>query len=69
MHLTNYAIQKKSEGFVQNETADDDSGHKRSLTQILQYLKNKEPGFSPEAMMKQIEDIAVKTCISVQPIL
>jgi tubulin polyglutamylase TTLL6/13 len=69
MHLTNYAIQKKSEGFVQNETADDDSGHKRSLTQILQYFKHKEPGFSPEAMMKQIEDIAVKTCISVQPIL
>jgi tubulin polyglutamylase TTLL6/13 len=52
MHLTNYAIQKKSEGFVQNETADDDSGHKRSLTQILQYFKHKEPGFSPEAMMK-----------------
>lgn len=32
MHLTNYAIQKKSDAFVHNEDADDDSGHKRSLT-------------------------------------
>jgi tubulin polyglutamylase TTLL6/13 len=35
MHLTNYAIQKKSDAFVQNEDEDDDSGHKRSLTSIL----------------------------------
>lgn len=32
MHLTNYAIQKKSDAFEHNEDADDDSGHKRSLT-------------------------------------
>lgn len=32
MHLTNYAIQKKSDAFVHNEDEDDDSGHKRSLT-------------------------------------
>ena len=28
MHLTNYAIQKKSDAFVHNENEDDDSGHK-----------------------------------------
>ena len=38
MHLTNYAIQKKSDAFVQNEEEDDDSGHKRSFTSILEHL-------------------------------
>jgi tubulin polyglutamylase TTLL6/13 len=38
MHLTNYAIQKKSNAFVHNEDVDDDSGHKRSLTSILEYM-------------------------------
>lgn len=34
MHLTNYAINKDSENFKQNEGRDD-QGHKRSLTAIL----------------------------------
>lgn len=67
MHLTNYAIQKKSEAFVHCDDIDDDSGHKRSLTSILEYLKEHETNFSPEEMMRQIEDIAVKACISAQP--
>lgn len=65
MHLTNYAIQKKSDAFVQNDDVDDDSGHKRSLTQILEYLKENEEGFDPDDLMRQIEEIAVKTCLSV----
>lgn len=52
MHLTNYAIQKKSDNFVHNDDADDDSGHKRSLTQILAYLKEHEPGFDPDNLMR-----------------
>lgn len=44
MHLTNYAINKNSDNFVFNEDQDDDShGHKRSITSVLQYLKEKEP--------------------------
>jgi len=39
MHLTNYAINKNSENFVQNENAEDDSvGHKRSLKYTLRHL-------------------------------
>lgn len=46
MHLTNYAIQKKSDAFVQNEDADDDSGgHKRSMTSIFEYMEQHEPDF------------------------
>jgi tubulin polyglutamylase TTLL6/13 len=51
MHLTNYAIQKKSDNFVHNEDVDDDSGHKRSLTSVLEHISEHEPGFNPEHMM------------------
>jgi len=67
MHLTNYAIQKKSDAFVKNEDGKDDEGHKRSLTSIMEHWKANQPGFCPEKMMRQIEDIAVKAVISAQP--
>ena len=51
MHLTNYAIQKKSDAFVHNEDEDDDGGHKRSLTAILEHLTENEQGFNSEDMM------------------
>jgi tubulin polyglutamylase TTLL6/13 len=35
MHLTNYAINRKSDAFVKNADEDDDSGHKRSLSSVL----------------------------------
>ena len=69
MHLTNYAIQKKSEAFVANEDEDDDSAHKRSLSSVLEQLENDEPGFKAKDMMLKIEDIIVKTIISAQPSL
>lgn len=44
MHLTNYAINKNSDNFIFNEDVhDDSSGHKRSLTAILDYLREHEP--------------------------
>lgn len=52
MHLTNYAIQKKSDAFVQNEDEDDDSGHKRSMTSIFEHLTENIPGFSADKMMR-----------------
>jgi len=54
---------------VQNEDEDDDSGHKRSLTQILEYLTENEPNFNAKVLMSKIEGIAVKTAISAQPAL
>lgn len=69
MHLTNYAINKTSGNFIKSQGEDDDSGHKRSLTSILEYMEENEKGFSAEAMMENIEDIAVKTVIAGQPAL
>ena len=66
MHLTNYAINKNSGNFVKSQGEDDDSGHKRSMTSILEYMQENEPNFSAEDMMDQIEDIAVKTVIAGQ---
>lgn len=71
MHLTNYAINKNSGNFVKGEDEDDDSGHKRSLSSVLQYLEEveRDRGFTAEKMLDQIEEICVKTCLSVQPAL
>ena len=39
MHLTNYAINKKSPDFKFNEDWEKDSvGHKRSLTSVFKYM-------------------------------
>ena len=69
MHLTNYAINKKSDAFVKSENIDDDSGHKRSFSSILQYLEENEKGFQSENLVDQIEDIVIKTLLSSQPAL
>jgi len=39
MHLTNYAINKFSEGYVDGDENEEGEGHKRSLGAILQILK------------------------------
>ena len=41
MHLTNYAINAKNKGkFIFNKTLEDmDSGHKRTFTHVLDYIK------------------------------
>eukprot|EP00347_Sterkiella_histriomuscorum_P017972 403347271 len=70
MHLTNYAINKNSENFVFNEDQDDDSsGHKRSLTAVLDHIRENEPDFDVDNLWTQIQDIIAKTMISVQPSL
>ena len=45
MHLTNYAINKEADGFIQNESENrTDVGHKRSLTAILEHI-DRNPEF------------------------
>jgi hypothetical protein len=41
MHLTNYAINKESYGFIFNDNPDrDDLGHKRSLKAVFRHIDN-----------------------------
>lgn len=70
MHLTNYAINKNSENFVFNEDQDDDSsGHKRSLTAVLDHIRQTEKSIDTDKLWNDIQDIVAKTVISVQPSL
>jgi len=43
MHLTNYAINKKSGNFEKNEdSGEDDTGHKRSVSSIFKHIEENE---------------------------
>ncbi|CAD8180271.1 unnamed protein product [Paramecium octaurelia] len=65
MHLTNYAINKRSKDFVfNNDTNKDDVGHKRSFTSVLKYLQDQ--GHDIKQLLNQIKQVIVKTIQSVQ---
>lgn len=68
MHLTNYAINKEADGFIQNQNeAQDDVGHKRSLTSILNYIdRHRETAEdkSSDEIWDDIKQICVKTIMA-----
>ena len=61
MHLTNYAINKDSELYEENDE-ELDKGHKRSLGAILSILKSE--GADVDKFMEQVKEMIVKTIIS-----
>ena len=69
MHLTNYAINKFSDAYAQadEESDDEESGHKRSLKAIMKILEC--CGADSEKLDRQIKDIIVKTVTASQPYL
>lgn len=68
VHLTNYAINKFSPNFEENTNPDDaQDGHKRSWEAVYKFLK--EQGHDVEKLMREIEDLIIKTLIAVQPSL
>eukprot|EP00798_Chlamydomonas_sp_ICE-L_P020154 gene20154-26888_t len=67
MHLTNYAVNKRNDNFVANEDGQDESASKWSLEQLAGYIK--ENGHSWEKVWASIQELVVKSLISVQPIL
>ncbi|DAZ96209.1 TPA: hypothetical protein N0F65_012571, partial [Lagenidium giganteum] len=67
MHLTNYAINKKSASFQQATSASgDNKGSKRSLASVMKYLDDSGQ-LSSKKTWHQICDIVIKTLISIQP--
>jgi tubulin polyglutamylase TTLL6/13 len=70
MHLTNYAINKESDNFKQNEGNDDDdtSAHKRPLSSIFKQIdedrKSNPDMISSDDCWQQIKELTVKTIIS-----
>ena len=67
MHLTNYAINKNSNAFLKNYTAQADfTGSKRSLKFVIRYLK-KTLKADTVTLMREIRDMIIKTLLSAQP--
>jgi len=60
MHLTNYAINKKSKKFIFNTSANDDNvGHKRSLKAVFKDIEKR--GCNIEKLWIKIKKTLIKT--------
>ncbi|CAB3397999.1 unnamed protein product [Caenorhabditis bovis] len=65
IHLTNYSINKNSTSFVRNESmSSEDLGHKWTLGALLRYVECE--GHDAKLLMIRIEDIIVKSLLSIQ---
>jgi tubulin polyglutamylase TTLL6/13 len=68
MHLTNYAINKDNPNFEFNDDVNRmDIGHKRSLTSVLQLLRDKN--LNIDETWQEVKSVIIKTICSSQPIL
>ena len=71
MHLTNYAINKQSQKYVPNETAEGSGeSHKQSLKQVYADIAKKEGSDGAckvDKLREEIKDIIIKTLITGQP--
>ncbi|XP_010141021.1 PREDICTED: tubulin polyglutamylase TTLL6, partial [Buceros rhinoceros silvestris] len=63
MHLTNYAINKRNENFVQ----DDAVGSKRKLSTLNAWMTDNS--YNTAKLWEDIEDIIIKTLISAHPVV
>ncbi|KAM9532612.1 tubulin polyglutamylase TTLL13 isoform 2-T2 [Guaruba guarouba] len=63
MHLTNYAINKRNENFVQHDTM----GSKRKLSTLNAWMT--ENSYNTTKLWEDVEDIIIKTLISAHPVL
>lgn len=64
-HLTNYSINKKSENFVQNKTAQErDVGNKWSLSALQHHLQ--KLGIDFKVIWQKMYDMIIKSLISVE---
>lgn len=66
MHLTNYAINKKSKNFKKGEDEDTSNSSKRSLESIFDRIEE-DYGVKRDVIWDRIADLVNKTVISVQP--
>ena len=70
MHLTNYAVNKHNENFVANQGGadeDDEDASKLGLEQLAEHMT--EEGHDWPAIWSSIQQLIMKSLISVQPLL
>lgn len=63
MHLTNYAIQKRSEEFIRDE----ETGTKRRISTINKWLR--EHGYDVDKLWADIDDVIIKVILSAHAVL
>ena len=63
MHLTNYSLNKENVRFREAKSVDDDTGHKRTLTKLLERLK--KDGNDTDRLMAEMKDIIIKTLLPI----
>ena len=67
-HLTNYSLNKHNAAFQENQNAErDDEGSKQSITAFRRKLV--AMGYDDKLLFSQIEDILIKTILSVEHIV
>jgi hypothetical protein len=66
-HLTNYSINKHNANFKQNDNVNTVNASKLSFEDTNQYLKAK--GIDVELVWRKIEDLIIKTILSVEPLI
>lgn len=64
MHLTNYAVNKHNDDFVQNDGHDEDEASKRSLSWLWAWME--ERNMDAYGVWQSIGDVVVKSLISIQ---
>jgi tubulin polyglutamylase TTLL5 len=65
-HLTNYSLNKFSENFIKNtDPTQEDVGHKWTVSALLRHLSKE--GVDTKLLMVRMEDIVIKTLLSIQP--
>lgn len=64
MHLTNYAVNKHNDGFVQNDGRDEDEASKRSLSWLWGWMEERD--MDAYGVWQNIADVIVKSLISIQ---
>lgn len=69
MHLTNYAINKKSKDFVQNDGDDDGAGSKRSLRWFMDWIEEQHGEKERTKLWNKLKGLCVKMALSVHPTL
>mmetsp|Transcript_27495 Transcript_27495/g.32510 ORF Transcript_27495/g.32510 Transcript_27495/m.32510 type:complete len:1206 (+) Transcript_27495:135-3752(+) len=69
MHLTNYAINKMSDNFVQNDGADKGEGSKRSLKWFMEWVAQDRGEAKARLLWSKIGSVAVKVVSSILPTL
>lgn len=69
MHLTNYAINKKSKDFVQNDGDDDGAGSKRALRWFMEYIAEEYGEKERSKLWTKLKGLCVKVALAAHPSL